>query len=117
MIPTVVLLGLGVLPRAFRLGDSLSATLGIVSLAVLLWAVPLWLVLVGAIFRSGRRAFGPRAGLGYAALAVVLTVFFGLGVFAVPLMVRADIQRLLGSPPENSDQPQNESEAERGVAF
>ena len=37
------------------------------------------------------------------ALAVALTLVFGLGVFVVPLMVRSDVQRLLGVPPGDSD--------------
>jgi hypothetical protein len=107
MAPTVLLLALGFLPLSFPLGASLSSALGLVSLAVLLWAVPLWLILLWTVFQTGRRAFGPRAGLAYAALAVVLMFLFGLGVFAVPLIVRADVQRLLGSPLESRDEPTN----------
>jgi len=105
MVPTVLPLALGFLPLAISLGDGLSAAVRVVSLAVLLWAVPLWLALVGAVFRTGQRAFGLRAGVGYAVLTLVLTFLFGLGVFTVPLMVRADIQRLLGGalPDEASD--------------
>jgi hypothetical protein len=103
MVPTTLLLALGVVARAFPLGDHLSAALRLASLAVLLWAVPLCLLSAAAVFRTGQRAFGRRAGLGYAALAVVLTFVFGLGVFVVPLMVRSDVQRLLGVPPGDSD--------------
>ncbi len=62
--------------------------------------------------RSVRERLGKgslvRAGLGYAVLAVVLTFFFGVGVFVIPLMVRADIRRLHGGSGENSDQPAQE---------
>jgi hypothetical protein len=107
MVPTVLLLALGLLPRAFQLDEDLSAALGLVSVVVLLWGVPLWLMLVGAVFQAGQRAFGSRAGLGYAAMTVVLTFLFGLGVFAVPVMVRADVQRLLDDLPKKSDHPQD----------
>src|ERR1700722_15862213 len=102
IVPTVLLLALGLIPRAVRLGDALALACGVASLAVLLWAVPLWLILVGAIFRTGQTAFGVPAGLGYAVLAVVLTFCFGVGVFIIPPMVRADIRRLHGGSAENS---------------
>jgi hypothetical protein len=102
MVPTVVLLALQIFPLAFPVGDGLSAALGLISLAVLLWGVPLWFVLVEAVFRTGQRAFGLRAGLGYATLTILLTFLFGLGVFVVPLLIQADIQRLRGNPRENS---------------
>ena len=46
------------------------------------------------IFRTGRMAFGVRAGLVYAALAAVL--LFWPGLFVIPHMVRLDVKRLLG---------------------
>src|SRR5262245_30747522 len=104
MAPTILLLALGFVPLACPLGDGLSSAFALVTLLVSLWAVPCWLILVAAVYQTGRTAFSPHAGLVYAALAVVLTFFLGLGVFVVPLMVRADIQRLLGGPLENSDQ-------------
>jgi len=67
----------------------------VVALSVLLWAVPLWFALTWAVFCTGYKAFGPGAGIGYAVLVLVLTVFFGAGVYAVPLMVRADIRQLI----------------------
>jgi hypothetical protein len=102
LIPAVLLPALGFLQRGLQ--GNLSTTLSLVGLAALLWAGPLWLILVAAVFRTGQRAFDARAGLGYAALAVVLTLFYGLGVFVVPLMVRADVQRLLDGSQQNSEQ-------------
>src|SRR5262245_61554307 len=102
IIPTILLLGLGILGVPFRLSQGLSTVLGLIELALLLWAVPFWLILIGAIFRTGQIAFGFPAGFAYAALALVLTFFFGIGVFVVPLMLRADVRRLLGIARENS---------------
>lgn len=107
IVPTVLLLALGLISMAVRLEDGLAVALGLVSLVVLFWAVPLWIILVGAVFRTGQRAFGAGAGLVYAVLTVVLMVLFGAGVFVIPLMVRADIRRLHGGPLENNDQPPN----------
>jgi hypothetical protein len=107
MVPTVLLLALGFFLLAIDLDDGLSPAVKLVQLAVLLWAVPLWLALVGAVFRTGQRAFGLGAGVGYGVLTLVLMFLFGLGVFVVPLMVRSDIQRLLGGTLENREQTRN----------
>jgi hypothetical protein len=98
MVPTVVLLVLALVPPALRLGDGWTVAFEVVAVLVLLWAVPLWLALTAAVIRTPQRAFGTRAGLGYAALLLASTPLFGAGVFAVLLLVRADLRRLLGAP-------------------
>lgn len=41
MVPTILLLALGLVSLAFRTGDGLHAALRLVRLAVILWALPL----------------------------------------------------------------------------
>src|SRR5262245_58715483 len=75
----------------------LGAALGALPAAVVLGAITLW-----HIFQAGRMAFGVRAGLIYAFLAVAL--LFWPGLFAIPHMVRLDVKRLLGGEPEDAEQ-------------
>ena len=100
MPPTVLLVSEAILFRTLffmriPLSDNLDAAMTLLGWLGVLWAVPLWLVLFGTIYWTGHKAFGPGAGLGYTIMAFVLTFFFGLGVFSIPLMVRSDIRLLL----------------------
>lgn len=95
MLPTVLLVAAGILRPILRfLSLNESQSLGFVWLVLLVWAIPLWLMLLATIFECSKRAFGSLAGVGYSFLAICLMPLFGLGVFVVPLMIRADIQLL-----------------------
>src|SRR5262249_3582970 len=69
----------------------LRVVVGLGLLTALLATVCLGLITVGHVFLAGRGAFGTGAGLGYVLLAVV---FFWMGPFIVPHMVRLDVKRL-----------------------
>ena len=104
--PTITLLALNLVALLSPFGPEASRWFGLLGLILLVPCGILWSVLVSAVFQTARRAFGSRAALGYATLAVVLMPLFGLGVFILPLMVEKDI-RSRDEPPRDLGPGQN----------
>jgi hypothetical protein len=104
ILPTILLLALGLIQLTFPLKGILETVVGFAVLGALVWTIPLCLILAWSVFETAGQAFGLWSGLVYALLTIGLTGCFGLGVFVVPLIVQSDIQRLEPFGEEESEQ-------------
>jgi hypothetical protein len=106
LVPVGILLVLAFLRMGARdlLGSSsaLQVLFGIAMLCALLAAVLFGMITLWHIFQAGRIAFGVRAGLTYALLAVVL--LFWPGLFVIPHMIRLDVKRHFGAEADDGQE-------------
>ena len=104
MLPTILLISLGLIQLTAPLKGILELIVGLAVLGALLWTIPVCLILAWSVFETAGQAFGLWAGLVYSLLTIGLTGCFGLGVFVVPLIVQSDIQRLEPFEEEKNEQ-------------
>jgi hypothetical protein len=105
MLPTILLVALGLIQLTAPLKGFLETLIGLAVLGMLLWTIPLCLILAWSVFETSGQAFGLWSGLVYALLTIGLTACFGLGVFVVPLIVQSDIERLRPFEEQENEQP------------